>query len=101
MLDSGSLEHVFNFPIAIANCMALTEVGGHFVAITPANNWCGHGFYQFSPELFYRVLCAENGFRVERMIVAECPDGTWLEVADPAAFASASRSSTDVRPTCW
>jgi hypothetical protein len=84
VLDSGSLEHVFNFPIAIANCMALTEVGGHFVAITPANNWCGHGFYQFSPELFFRVLCPENGFRVEQMIVAECPDGAWLEVADPA-----------------
>lgn len=83
VLDSGSLEHVFNFPIAIANCMALTEVGGHFVAITAANNWCGHGFYQFSPELFFRVFCAENGFRVERMIVAECPDGAWLEVADP------------------
>jgi len=84
VLDSGSLEHVFNFPIAIANCMALTDLGGHFLAITPTNNWCGHGFYQFSPELFFRVLSPENGFRVERMIVAECPDGTWLKVVDPA-----------------
>jgi len=38
---------------------------------TPASNLCGHGFYQFSPELFYRALNATNGFEVERMIMRD------------------------------
>ena len=29
---------------------------------TMANNHMGHGFYQFSPELFFRVFQPENGF---------------------------------------
>jgi len=55
VIDGGTLEHVFNFPVAIQNCMDLLRVGGHFFAHTMANNFMGHGFYQFSPELFYRV----------------------------------------------
>src|SRR5262245_60908089 len=59
------------------------EVGRLFVH-APANNWCGHGFYQFSPELFYRALSPDNGFEVERMIVHPVgPYGRWYEVADP------------------
>src|SRR5438477_418150 len=62
VLDGGSLEHVFNFPVAIKNCMEMVKVGGHYLAITPANNFFGHGFYQFSPELYFTVLSKENGF---------------------------------------
>ena len=32
--------------------MALPKVGGDVYICTPANNLCGHGFYQFSPEFF-------------------------------------------------
>ena len=60
--DGGSLEHIFNTPVAIANCMNLVALNGHYLAALPCNNWGGHGFYQFNPELFYRVLCEENGF---------------------------------------
>lgn len=67
--DGGTLEHIFDFPTALANALKMVRVGGHFMARTPANNQCGHGFYQFSPELFYRVLCAQNGFSVERMYI--------------------------------
>ncbi|SRR6266568_401252 len=68
VIDGGTLEHVFNFPVAIESAMQMVKAGGRLFIITPANNYFGHGFYQFSPELFYRVLSAENGFRVERMI---------------------------------
>src|SRR5262245_61315550 len=27
--DGGTLEHVFNFPMALKNCMEMTRVGGH------------------------------------------------------------------------
>lgn len=71
VLDGGSLEHVFDFPRAIRNCMEMLAVGGHYLAITPANNFMGHGFYQFSPELYYSVLAPQNGFEVVRMIAFE------------------------------
>ena len=84
VIDGGSLEHVFNFPIAIKNCMEMLQVGGHFISITPANNLLGHGFYQFSPELFYRIFTQENGFSIIDMFLFEGrKDEKWYSVMDP------------------
>ncbi len=84
VLDGGTLEHVFNFPVAIKNCMEMAKVGGHYLSITPTNNQCGHGFYQFSPELLYRVFSEANGFEVEKMMIfEETRNCVWHEVADP------------------
>ncbi|MBA3494897.1 MAG: hypothetical protein H0T87_12485 [Gammaproteobacteria bacterium] len=84
LIDSGSLEHVFNFPVAIKSCMQMVEPGGHFIGVVPGNNFLGHGFYQFSPELFYRIFTQANGFAVIKMFVFEDRAGaTWFEVADP------------------
>ena len=87
VLDGGTTEHVFNFPVALANAMEMVETGGHLVIITGGNNFLGHGFYQFSPELFYRALSPENGFEVKRLIAAEV-GGRWFEVADPKEIKS-------------
>ncbi len=84
VIDGGTIEHVFNFPNAIRSCMEMLEPGGHYIGITPANNHLGHGFYQFSPELYYRVLGAENGFEVRTMLVKA--DSHWYQVADPAVL---------------
>jgi hypothetical protein len=87
VVDSGSLEHIFNFPTAIRNLMLMVKPGGHLLIMTPANNFCGHGFYQFSPEVFYGLLGAQNGYAVRRMLLAECfPDAFWWEVPDPAVI---------------
>src|SRR5215213_9006831 len=84
VFDGGTLEHVFNFPQALKNCMEMVKPGGHFMMHTPGNNWWGHGFYQASPELFYRALSPENGFEMERMIAHFVgPYGRWYEVSDP------------------
>jgi len=84
VFDGGTLEHVFNFPQGVRNCMEMLRVGGRFYIHTCANNACGHGFYQLSPELFYRVFSPENGFEVERMIVHMIgPYNRWYEVEDP------------------
>src|SRR4029077_10267153 len=56
VIEAGSLEHIFNFPMAIRNLMRMTKVGGWVFITTVANNLCGHGFYQFSPELIYRIF---------------------------------------------
>ena len=87
VLDGGTLEHVFNYPQALMNCMEMLHVGGHFLAITPGNNYMGHGFYQFSPELFFRVFSEANGFELERLLVfEEIPDCDWYEITDPDAI---------------
>lgn len=84
VLDGGTLEHIFNFPAAIRNCMEMTRVGGHYLAITPANNFFGHGFYQFSPELYFQVLSPENGFAIEHMMAFEdLDDAPWYLVRSP------------------
>ena len=84
VMDGGTLEHVFHFPTALKNAMELVKEGGRLVIHTPVNNLCGHGFYQFSPELFYRALNPQNGYEVERMIMHRVgPYGKWLEVSDP------------------
>lgn len=87
--DGGTLEHVFNFPVALRNAMELVKPGGRLFIHTCANNLCGHGFYQFSPELFYRTLSPDNGFEVERMIMHRVgPYGNWYQVSDPNAIRS-------------
>jgi hypothetical protein len=89
VVDGGTLEHVFNFPTGLRNSMELVREGGRLFFHTGANNLCGHGFYQFSPELFYRALSAENGFEVERMVIHRVgPYGNWYEVSDPNTIRS-------------
>ena len=83
VLDSGTIEHVFNVPVALKNCMELTKEGGHFIGIYPCNNFFGHGFYQFSSELFYRTLSKENGFKIIDVIVfVDDPKPTFYSVPD-------------------
>ncbi|MFL5241323.1 MAG: hypothetical protein ACJ8FY_04385 [Gemmataceae bacterium] len=84
VVDGGTLEHIFNLPVAIKNCMEMVRVGGHFIGISPTNNWPGHGFYQLSPELFFRVFCRQNGYKIVKIIVYEDkPLAKWYEVIDP------------------
>jgi hypothetical protein len=81
VFDGGALEHVFNFPMALRNCMEMVKVGGHFITIAPMNNYSGHGFYQFSPELFYAALEPANGYTIQRMLLAHA--GRWYSVREP------------------
>ena len=92
VIEMGSLEHIFNFPGAVHSLMQMTKVGGRLFIVTPSNNYLGHGFYQFGPDLFHRLLCAANGFEIERIYAFEHryygPEmgrsGPWYVVRDPA-----------------
>jgi len=85
VFDGGTLEHVFNLPEALRSCMRAVAPGGHLVAITPADSQIGHGFYQFSPELFYRALSPGNGFEMRTLLIrASARGASWRAVADPA-----------------
>lgn len=85
VLDGGSLEHIFNVTAALANCMAMVKSGGYYIGFTPANNFFGHGFYQFSPEFYFRAFTPANAFAIEHVIAYEDrPGAAWFGVADPA-----------------
>jgi hypothetical protein len=91
VIDSGSLEHIFNFPIALANLVDMLKVGGTIFLTTPANNLMGHGFYQFSPELMFRIFSEQNGFDLRQLLLFEgrypsvelTKNHTLYEVVDP------------------
>jgi hypothetical protein len=85
--DGGSLEHVFNLPQALKNCMQMVRVGGHFIQLTAANNFMGHGFWQLSPEAIYRTFSEVNGYSIKLVLLYEVRRKTaWYRVADPAIY---------------
>lgn len=86
VFDGGTLEHIFNYPTALRNCLELIRPGGHFLTITPASNLMGHGFYQFSPELFFRVFSGANGFSLTKIVLynSSKADAPFYQVTDPA-----------------
>lgn len=69
VLDGGSSEHIFNLPVVFSNYMKMIKMNGHYIGILPCNQWGGHGFYQFSPEFFYRVFSLENGFADTKVFI--------------------------------
>ena len=62
ILDFGTSEHVFNISQCLKNISDLCKINGHIIHCLPANNNCGHGFWQFSPELFFNIYSKKNGF---------------------------------------
>ena len=85
VFDGGTLEHIFNYPAALRHCLELVRPGGHFLTIPPAQNAMGHGFYQISPELFFRVFSADNGFALRKIILFDSKtDAAFFQVNDPA-----------------
>jgi hypothetical protein len=99
VFDGGSLQHIFFATTALQNYMNMVRVGGHLIVMSPANNRLGHGFYQFSPEFYYRSLSGENGFEICRASVFEGhADPVWYDAVDPATIGGGSEAVTR-RPT--
>jgi hypothetical protein len=85
IVDGGSIEHVFNVPMAFTNYMKMLRVGGHYVCNTAINNYSGHGFYQLSPELFFAAFSPENGFLVlEACMYEENGKNHWYRLRPPS-----------------
>lgn len=84
VLDYGCLEHVFDFPTAWRNVTERVRVGGHVLHALPSNNLCGHGFYQFSPELFCNLYQPARGWELRAMFFAmKAEPRRWWRVANP------------------
>jgi hypothetical protein len=53
VVNGGTLEHVFDFSQGLLNTINMIKPGGYFLHAGPCNNWIDHGFYQFSPTLWF------------------------------------------------
>jgi SAM-dependent methyltransferase len=62
--DGGTIEHVFNVPMALENVFRLLKTGGRFVSLNGLNGWQGHGIYQFNPELVWTYWQRTAGCKV-------------------------------------
>ncbi len=70
VVDGGTLEHVFDVRHALGSVVRMLRPGGRVVHVSPVNNFANHGFYQFSPTLFFDYYEA-NGFVEPRAFIAE------------------------------
>lgn len=81
IVDSGSLEHVFDVASAFRNCIGFCSVGGRIVHILPVNNLSGHGLWQFNADLMFSVYSEQNGFRGTEVYYASGIDfSSWYRV---------------------
>lgn len=71
IIDGGTLEHVYNLPVALKNIHKLLRIGGCILHFKPANNYLNHGFYQFSPVLFAAIYRKINGFRDTKIFLMD------------------------------
>jgi len=63
VLDSGTLEHVFNIGQGAKSAAEMVALGGSILHINPFNI-VNHGFYNINPTWYYD-LYGENGFQLE------------------------------------
>jgi hypothetical protein len=85
IVDGGSLEHIFNVPVALRTYMKMLKVGGHYVCNTATNNYAGHGFYQLGPELFFAAFAPENGFiLIDACLYEDNGKNRWYRLSPPA-----------------
>ena len=53
IFDGGTLEHVFDVKQSLENIHSMLRTNGVIIHVSPSNNHVDHGFYQFSPTLFF------------------------------------------------
>lgn len=111
VIDSGSLEHVFDVAAAFRNTINLCKVDGRIFHFLPVNNLNGHGFWQFSSDLLYSIYSVQNGFAETEVYYASSLDPSyWYRMPDakpgirieivslePIILLSATRKVRDVQ----
>ena len=88
IFDGGTIEHVFNVPVALENVFRMLKPGGRFVSANGMNGWVGHGIYQFNPELVWSFWGRMAGCQVHDCRgIKKLPTAKdqHLEFPDPAA----------------
>jgi SAM-dependent methyltransferase len=65
VFNGGTLEHCFDIARGLAAALSMAAHNGLFVSISPMNNYVDHGFYQFSPTLFFDFAQANRWSVIE------------------------------------
>lgn len=68
--NNGTMEHIFHTPNFLENIFLYLKEGGVVIHSAPINNQTEHGFYQFSPTLFYDFY-TENRYDILECSIAE------------------------------
>jgi tetratricopeptide (TPR) repeat protein len=68
IIDGGTIEHIFHIPNALNNIFKLLRIGGRVIHLVPTNNLVDHGFYMFSPTLFWDYY-QTNGFDLHTLLL--------------------------------
>ena len=85
VVDLGTGEHIFDVAQLFKNAIKMCKLGGCILHSVPANGECGHGLYQFSPDLFLSLYSERNGFTNTKIYIASLMDERhWYQVLPPA-----------------
>lgn len=87
IVDSGTIEHVFDTRQVFVNIVRMLKPGARVLHLAPSNNYVNHGFYQFSPTLFFDFYNA-NGFADLSAVMVDAPrdftnERSWKSFAIP------------------
>lgn len=74
IFDGGTAEHVFHFPQFLRNIFLMLKPGGRVIHLSPSHNYVDHGFYMFSPTLYYEYYMA-NHYKILRSLILESVGG--------------------------
>ncbi|MCO5383616.1 MAG: class I SAM-dependent methyltransferase [Methanosarcina barkeri] len=71
IIDVGTLEHVYDVPTALENIIKMLKIDGIVILILPSSGAIDHGFYSFSPTLFFDYFEC-NGFETLNCYLMRC-----------------------------
>jgi SAM-dependent methyltransferase len=95
VVDGGALEHIFDVRTSFSNIGRCCRIGGRILHVLPANNFVGHGFYQFSPEFFFSLYSASRGFAQTEVYLADLGrTNAWWKVLPPDGISRAIAMSS-------
>lgn len=95
VIDGGTLEHVFDVRTSFSNVGRCCLPGGQILHVLPANNYVGHGFYQFSPEFFFSLYSEVRGFSKTEVYLADLGRTSfWWKVLPPDGVSRSTAMSS-------
>ena len=83
IIDCGTLEHIYHINNALYNVSKLCNNGGQIIHVLPANNFCGHGFWQLSPELFFSLYSGKNGYKNTEVFIIDTRNSYEMQKLEP------------------
>ena len=83
IIDCGTLEHIYHITNALYNVSKLCNIGGQIIHVLPANNFCGHGFWQLSPELFFSLYSEKNGYKNTEVFIIDTHNSYEIQKLTP------------------